>query len=31
VQQLDKLDAGRALLLVQAEDKSLSLKTIPLP
>jgi len=31
VMQLDKLDADRALLLVQAEDKSLSLKTIPLP
>jgi len=31
VMQLDKLDADRALILVQAEDKSLSLKSIPLP
>jgi hypothetical protein len=31
VMQLDKLDAGRALVLVQAEDKSLTLKSIPLP
>jgi hypothetical protein len=31
VMQLDKLDTERALLLVQNEDKSLSLKTITLP
>ena len=31
VMQLDKLDAGRAVLLIQAEDKSYSLKSIPLP
>jgi hypothetical protein len=29
--QLDKLDAGRALVLVQGDNKSLSLKSIPLP
>ena len=31
VMQLDKLDADRALILVKADDKTLSLKSIPLP
>jgi hypothetical protein len=31
VLQLDKLDDAHALLLVQAEDKSLTLKSVPLP
>ncbi|OWK40792.1 hypothetical protein [Fimbriiglobus ruber] len=31
VLQLDKLDAGRALVLAQAADKTLSLKSVPLP
>jgi hypothetical protein len=31
VLHLDRLDGERALLLVQAEDKSLSLKSVPLP
>lgn len=31
VLHLDKLDAGRAIVLVQGDDKSLSLKTVPLP
>ena len=31
VMQLDKLDSERAIVLVQAEDKSLCLKSIPLP
>jgi len=31
VLHLDRLDAERALILVQADDKSLSLKSIPLP
>jgi len=31
VMHLDRLDAERALILVQAEDKSYSLKSIPLP
>jgi len=31
VMHLDRLDAERALILVQAEDKSFSLKSVPLP
>ena len=31
VMQLDKLDSERAIVLVQADDKSLCLKSIPLP
>jgi len=31
VMHLDRLDADRALILVQAEDKSFALKSIPLP
>ena len=31
VMQLDKLDSARAVLLIQAEDKSYTLKSIPLP
>ena len=31
VMHLDRLDVDRALILVQAEDKSYSLKSIPLP
>lgn len=31
VQQLDRLDRGRALILVQADDGSINLKTIALP
>ncbi len=31
VMQLDKLDSERAVVLIQAEDKSLCLKSIPLP
>ena len=31
VLQLDRLDSERALVLIQADDKSLSLKSIPLP
>jgi hypothetical protein len=31
VQQLDRLDDNRALILMQAESGSLNLQTIPLP
>jgi hypothetical protein len=31
VQQLDRLDDSRALILIQAESGSLNLQTIPLP
>lgn len=31
VKQLDKLDDGRALVLIENDDKSLTLKSIPLP